>query len=111
MKDSTFPERPRKAQGPDRPAYFNQSDVDRVMAVVLALASEVASLRERLDTHERLADASTAPAHGCVEAYQPDPAVLAARDAWREAYIRRLFRVFSEDIETLRAQPDDPLPF
>jgi hypothetical protein len=109
MKDLDFPGRPRKAQGPDRPVYFNQSDVDRVMSVVLALASEVAALRERLDTHERVADAGAAPAHARVEAYLPDQAALADRDAWREAYIRRLFRVFSEDVEALRAQPGDPL--
>jgi hypothetical protein len=96
-------ERPRKAQGPDRPVYFNQSDVDRVMAVVLALASEVAALRDRVDTHERVAGANAQ-----VEAYLPDPETLAARDAWREAYIRRLFRVFSEDVEALRAQPGGP---
>jgi hypothetical protein len=92
-------DRPRKAQGPDRPVYFNQTDIDRVMAVVLALASEVASLRDRLDTHERVAGA-----HEKVEAYLPDPETLAVRDAWREAYIRRLFRVFTEDVEALRRQ-------
>jgi hypothetical protein len=90
-------ERPRKALGPDRPVYFEAPDIDRVMAVVLALASEVASLRERLDTHERVAGAYPA-----VEAYLPDEAALAAREAWRDAYIRRLFRVFAEDVEALR---------
>jgi len=90
-------ERPRKAQGPERPTYFDASDVDRVMAVVLALASEVASLRDRLDTHERIAGS-----HASVEAYQPDATAIAARDTWRDAYIRRLFRVFVEDVEALR---------
>ncbi len=92
-------DRPRKALGPERPVYFDANDIDRVMAVVLALASEVASLRERLDTHERLAGSMAQ-----VEAYTPDPATIKERDAWRDAYISRLFRVFSEDIETLRAQ-------
>jgi hypothetical protein len=95
-------ERPRKAQGPERPVYFNQSDVDRVMAVVLALASEVASLRDRLDTHERVTDA-----HEKVGAYLPDQETITVRDTWREAYIRRLFRVFTEDIEDLRRQGAD----
>jgi hypothetical protein len=96
MNDFT---RARKAAGPERPVYFNADDIDRVMAVVLALASEVASLRERLDAHERVTDA-----HAKVEAYEPDEATQAARDAWRDAYIRRLFRVFSEDVEELRQQ-------
>jgi hypothetical protein len=109
MSDAEFSPRPRKAQGPDRPVYFGTGDVDRVMAIVLALASEVASLRERLDTHERVADTGSVPEHARIEAYVPDPPAIAARDAWRQAYIRRLFRVVSEDIETLRTQPGDPL--
>lgn len=103
MNDATR-ERPRKAQGPERPIYFNQSDIDRVMAVVLALASEVASLRDRLDTHERVADTGVLPATKHIETYLPDSATLAARDAWRDAYIRRLFRVFVDDIEALNRQ-------
>ncbi len=96
--------RARKAIGPDRPIYFDASDIDRVMSVVLALASEVAALRERLDTHERLAPELVAR----VEAYVPDPETLAVREAWRDAYIRRLFRVFTEDAEALAPKPAAP---
>jgi hypothetical protein len=99
-------ERPRKAQGPERPIYFNQNDIDRVMAVVLALASEVASLRDRLDTHERVASNGDLPAINHIESYLPDPAAITARDTWRDAYIRRLFRVFVEDIEALNRQSE-----
>jgi len=101
-------DRPRKAQGPDRPAYFTHTDIDRVMSVVLALASEVASLRDRLDTHERLADSGAPPTTASTESYVPDAPTIAARDAWRDAYIRRLFRVFTEDVEALRHQANDP---
>jgi hypothetical protein len=95
--------RPRKAIGPDRPVYFDHTDVDRVMAVVLALASEVAALRERLDTQERLGAGVAA-----VEAYVPDAEALAAREAWRNAYIRRLFRVVTEDVVALRQTAPKP---
>jgi len=93
--------RPRKARGPDRPSYFDSSDVDRVMAVLLALTSEVAALRERLDTHERVAAQEALPSPARVEAYRPDPAVEAERETWRDAYVRRLFRVITEDVEAL----------
>jgi hypothetical protein len=53
--------RPRKATGPDRPVYFNAGDIDRVMAILLALVSEVAAMRDRIDTHERLAGAGIPP--------------------------------------------------
>jgi hypothetical protein len=94
--------RPRKAIGPERPAYFNAGDIDRVMAILLALASEVASIRDRIDTHERIATAGRLPALDLVETYVPDTAANAARDAWRDAYIGRLFRVITEDVESLK---------
>jgi hypothetical protein len=101
MTEEAF-SRPRKAVGPERPAYFDHADVDRVMAILLALVSEVASIRERLDTHERVAGGGAATAAELVEAYRPDPQASVEREAWREAYIRRLFRVITEDVEALR---------
>jgi hypothetical protein len=92
--------RPRKAVGPERPVYLEAGDLDKVMAVLLALVSEVAAIRERLDTHERISAAGGSPAPGAVETHAPDAATEADREAWRDAYIRRLFRVFTEDLET-----------
>jgi len=98
--------RPRKATGPDRLTYFNTGDVDRVMAVLLALVSEVAAIRDRLDTHERLADQGAAPSVAAVEAFAPAPEAEDQREAWRDGYIRRLFRVISEDLEVLNRDQD-----
>jgi hypothetical protein len=102
MTEPSWSERPRKAVGPERPSYFDAADVDRVMAVLLALVSEVAAIRDRLDTHERLADAGQAPSVAAVEAYRADGPAEAEREVWRDAYIRRLFRVITEDVEALR---------
>jgi hypothetical protein len=99
MTERIWDKRPRKAVGPDRRAYFNDGDVDRVMAVLLALVSEVAAIRDRLDTHERIAGAALGKE--AVEAYRPDADAEADREAWRDAYIRRLFRVITEDLEAL----------
>jgi hypothetical protein len=107
VTETDGPPRARKAIGPERPVYFKPGDVDRVMAIVLALASEVASIRDRIDSHERLADAGAPPRSSNVEAYVPDAAAEAAREAWRDAYIRRLFRVITEDLEALRAAPGE----
>jgi hypothetical protein len=93
--------RPRKAMGPERPKYFNDTDIDRVMAILLALVSEVAAIRERLDTHERIGSGGAPPALEKVEAFAPDAATESAREIWRDAYIRRLFRVITEDVESL----------
>ena len=104
MANDPSSKRPRKAVGPDRPVYFNTADVDRVMAILLALVSEVASIRDRLDAHERLASNGVLPALDAVEAFLPDTATENAREVWRDAYIRRLFRVITEDLEHLRGK-------
>jgi hypothetical protein len=101
MTDEPKSKRPRKATGPQRLVYFDGADVDRVMAILLALTSEVASIRDRLDTHERIANAGLVATQAHVEAYRPDAAAAADREAWRDAYIRRLFRVITEDVEAL----------
>ena len=88
--------------GPGRPSYLNGADVDRLMAVVLALSSEVAALRERLDAHERVAADGPVTAQR-VEAYRPDETAESEREVWREAYVRRIFRVLTEDLEAVRA--------
>jgi hypothetical protein len=103
MAQDTRSNRSRKAVGPDRPTYLDGGDVDRVMAVLLALISEVASIRDRVDTHERIASTGAPPAAEAVEAYLPDAEAEAAREAWRDGYIRRLFRVLTEDVEALKA--------
>ena len=110
MAEDLWGKRPRKATGPDRQTYFNEGDIDRVMAILLALVSEVAAIRDRLDTHERIAQAREVPAPDRVEAYQPEPSVEEDREAWRDAYIRRLFRVITEDVEALQktGEPEPP---
>jgi hypothetical protein len=108
MTDTPRGARPRKATGPDRQSYFDASDVDRVMSVLRALVSEVAAIRERLDTHERLASAGAAPSVEAVEAYKADDTTEDQRETWRDAYIHRLFRVITEDVEALRRNADAP---
>jgi hypothetical protein len=108
MSEGSRSERPRKATGPDRQTYFDASDVDRVMGVLLALISEVAAIRERLDTHERLAGAGAVVSVEAVEAFAADDIAEDQREAWRDAYVRRLFRVITEDVEALRRGGEAP---
>lgn len=108
MNDDKLSPRPRKAVGPERSTYLGAADVDRVMAVLLALVSETAAIRERLDTHERLAASGVLPTVDNVEKYVPSARAEAEREAWRDAAIRRLFRVFTDDVEALRGTAGTP---
>ena len=61
---------PRVAKGP-RPYFFDDANVDKLLAMIMALAGEVSVLRERLDTHERLAKTQTWADTDNIEAYEP----------------------------------------
>ncbi len=91
--------RPRKAAGPPRPTFLRGEDTDRVMAILLALMSEVAALRDRVDTHERLALVDALPTPAAVEGYRPDEAVDQERESRRDAMLKRLLRVVLEELE------------
>jgi predicted ATPase with chaperone activity len=88
--------RRRFANGPPRPTYLTGVDADRAVMMILALASEVSALRERLDSHEQLAASGSLPTPESVEAHEPTAAVEARRAAARRAMIDRITRVLLE---------------
>jgi hypothetical protein len=71
----------------------------RLMKICMALTSELAVVRERLDTVERLADKAKLIAQCDIEAYEPDPEATAARDAIRRRIMKRVFRALRLDAE------------
>jgi hypothetical protein len=75
--------------------------VDKLMAIVMALAGEVSVLRERLDTVERLAEAKGLLLRQEIEAYRPDPQSAEEREQWRAQYIARVLRVVREELEAI----------
>jgi hypothetical protein len=88
--------RRRYANGPPRPQYLSKADADRAVMMVLALSAEVSALRERLDTHERLAEAALSPTPAAVESYQAPEPVETLRGEARRALIDRITRVLIE---------------
>jgi hypothetical protein len=81
---------------------MSHRDIDRVVDIVLALAAEVSSIRDRLDSHERIAERGQLPSGEAVEAYRPDKPVEDLRALWRQTYLRRLFRTLGEDLPDSR---------
>ncbi len=88
----------RRAKG-KRPTFFDDPQIDAVVAIVMALAGEVAVLRERLDTIERLVEARGLFTGQELEAYQPDAAVAAEREKWRAEFIERVLRVVHDELD------------
>jgi hypothetical protein len=66
--------------------------VDTLLGMVMALTSEVAMLRDRLDAHERLnADRQPATPES-VDDFVPDEPAQKARAAWRQRLIEKVCR-------------------
>lgn len=89
----------RGARSP-RPNPAGDAEVDRLLAMVMALAGEVSVLRERLDTIERLAAAKGVFSAADIDSYEPDEAALAARDRWRAGFLDRVLRIVDAGDET-----------
>ena len=91
---------PRTIKG-KRPAFHDNSAIDRLIAMNLALVSEVSVLRDRLDTVERLGLAHGWLASGAIDGFRPSLKVIQAREGARENLVERVFHIMREEIEGL----------
>lgn len=85
-----------------RPHFFADADVDRLLAIVWAMAGELAVTRERLDTVERLLAARDLLDRAQIDAYRPGEDAAAERGRWQIEYIARLLRVLQQEVDALR---------
>ncbi len=94
--------RRRVAKGPPRPQYLESPDVDKVVIMLLALAAEVSALRDRVDTHEALAEGGNTPTGRAVEGYALPAERQSERETRRQAMLHRVLRVLAEEVDGLR---------
>jgi hypothetical protein len=80
-----------------RPVYLDNSQNDKLLTMVVALAGEVSVLHERLDTIERLLAAKGILSIAEIENYEPDADAVKEREHWRVEYIARVLRVLKEE--------------
>jgi hypothetical protein len=93
-----------------RPYFFENPDVDRLIAIVWAMAGELAVTRERLDTVERLLAAKTLIARAEIETYRPDATAAEERGRWQLEYIARLLRVLQQEVEAMQRSRERSVP-
>ncbi len=93
--------RPRRrwAKGQPRPKYLRPEDIDQMMVMFVALMSEVSALRDRLDTHEAVAELGGTATSAAIEAYELTPERHLARAATRTAMLKRVLRAITEERE------------
>ena len=94
-----------KARG-KRPWFFDDPDVERVLSITMALAGELAVLRQRLDTIEELLETRGSVTRADIEAFVPDQAHAERRGRWNQEYLARILRIVYQESEAHdRAEP------
>ena len=96
------PPLPRKAKG-ERPFFFDNPDVDKLLAMLMGLAGEVSVMRDRMDTIERLAAERGLFSEADIEAYAPSAEVMQQRAARRQEMLGEITRIVYSEIEGLEA--------
>lgn len=95
-----------KAKG-KRPWFFENPDTERVLNITLALMQEVAVVRERLDTVERLLDRDGVVTRESIETFEPSRSEADERGYWMQEYIARCLRILQQDREAIARGKED----
>ncbi|HMO41253.1 MAG TPA: hypothetical protein PKC76_02155 [Saprospiraceae bacterium] len=93
-----------KAKG-QRPYFFADPAVERVLNITMAVAGELAVMHERLDTIERLLAAKGLLNRSEIDTYVPDDDAAQERQQWHAEYIARVLRIIQQEMEALQ-NPD-----
>lgn len=91
-----------------RPYFFDNPDIDRLIAILLAMAGELAVTRERLDTVERLLARKENLTRADIDAFRPTEAEAGERGQWHLEYLARIFRVLQQEQELLARGAAEP---
>lgn len=109
MSEEKQKPRQRVAKG-RRPFFLDTPESDKLLAMITALVGEVSVLKDRVDTHERLAAAGKVATPEEIESYSPDEAIIDQREVERTAMLERVFRIITATRDAAaEAEPQDVL--
>lgn len=83
-----------RAKG-ERPIFLGDAVADDLLAMLMAVTQELAVLRERCDTQERLLVQHGVLGADEIDDYAPEGAVDMLREQWRTDYLDRVFHAFN----------------
>ena len=95
-----------KAKG-KRPYFLEDKAVERVLNITMAVASEVAVLRERLNTIEHLLNSKNILHTVETETFIPNSEQAEERQRWHASYIARVLRIVQQELEALQQDPEN----
>lgn len=85
------------------PHFFNDPNIDRLLTMVMELASEVSVMRDRLDTHERLAATKGVYTEDDIENFRPNEDEASAREEWRSRFLDRILNALYTEYDNEQA--------
>jgi len=83
--------------------YFLSPEVERVMAIAMAIAQELAVARTRLDSLERLLVRKKIMSQEELEDFSPTGEEAEQRALWTQEYIARVLRIVQQEAEQIAA--------
>lgn len=86
----------RHARG-KRPEFYETPGLDQAMSMIMVLASELSTLRDRLDSAERVARDNGLDLAAGIEALELDQQALEEREEWRQGFLSRLFHLTTKE--------------
>jgi hypothetical protein len=90
-----------------RPRFHEEREIDRLHGMVMAMATEMAVLYERIDTMERVASNKGVMLREELANFRPDDDVQGQREAWRQGFLGRLFYLYREELDDRLEGEDD----
>jgi hypothetical protein len=92
------------AHSADKPAgkrpYFLNPESERILAITMAVAQELAVTRARVDTLERLLEAKGVVLRDEIEGFTPSAEEHAERAAWSQEYLNRVLRIVQQEAQS-----------
>ncbi len=92
-----------------RPYFLNSAETERVMNIAMAIAAEVAVIRERIDTMERLLEAKGILKQSEIEMFVPNDEQAEERQLWHARYAARILRIVQQELDAV-AHPENNTP-
>ncbi len=89
-----------------RPYFHDDPAVERVLNITMAVVGELAVMRERMDSIERILEKKGLVLKEEIENYVPDSKEIEEeRQTWHSEYISRILRIVQQEMEELE-NPD-----
>jgi hypothetical protein len=83
--------------------YFLNPESERILAITMAVAQELAVARQRVDTLERLLAAKGLVTRDEVEGFAPSAEDYAERSLWTQEFIDRILRIVQQEGQAAEA--------